>query len=179
MAIEVLLDIDHTYRHDLESFFYVLIWLCARSGRGFCGNPRGRPKESVLTKWYTGSFKDIARSKLGDMHVDGFDDILEEFPPSFDCVKSLCRKIRSILSLFWRTERFSKGPDQIHLKSYMILLLKRLIALSQTFPPGKNQNEQCPYTKKKGVLMGFSRRKEVLIHGLLKQIVFSPGLSYL
>ena len=97
MAIEVLLGIDHTYRHDLESFFYVLIWLCARRGWGFCGNPRGRPKESVLMKWYTGSFKDIARSKLGDMHVDGFDDILEEFPPSFDCVKPLCRKIRGIL----------------------------------------------------------------------------------
>lgn len=30
MAIEVLFDINHTYRHDLESFFYVLIWLCAR-----------------------------------------------------------------------------------------------------------------------------------------------------
>ncbi|EDN02894.1 predicted protein [Histoplasma mississippiense (nom. inval.)] len=30
MAIEVLLNIDHTYRHDLESFFYVLIWQCAR-----------------------------------------------------------------------------------------------------------------------------------------------------
>ncbi|KGQ00835.1 hypothetical protein PAAG_12500 [Paracoccidioides lutzii Pb01] len=29
MAIEVLLNVDHTYRHDLESFFYVLIWQCA------------------------------------------------------------------------------------------------------------------------------------------------------
>ncbi|EEH17351.2 hypothetical protein PABG_07512 [Paracoccidioides brasiliensis Pb03] len=32
MAIDVLLNIDHTYRHDLESFFYVLIWQCARHG---------------------------------------------------------------------------------------------------------------------------------------------------
>ncbi|OJD25733.1 hypothetical protein ACJ73_02890, partial [Blastomyces percursus] len=32
MAIEVLLNIDHTYRHDLESSFYVLIWQCARHG---------------------------------------------------------------------------------------------------------------------------------------------------
>ncbi|OJD12531.1 hypothetical protein AJ78_06896 [Emergomyces pasteurianus Ep9510] len=32
MAIEVLLNIDHTYRHDLESFFYVFIWQCARHG---------------------------------------------------------------------------------------------------------------------------------------------------
>lgn len=39
MAIEVLLGIDHTYR-----------WLCARRGWDLCGNPKGRPKESVLTK---------------------------------------------------------------------------------------------------------------------------------
>ncbi|EQL37227.1 hypothetical protein BDFG_01488 [Blastomyces dermatitidis ATCC 26199] len=32
MAIEVLLNIDHTYWHDLESFFYVLIWQCACHG---------------------------------------------------------------------------------------------------------------------------------------------------
>ncbi|ODH51511.1 hypothetical protein GX48_02379 [Paracoccidioides brasiliensis] len=32
MEIEVLLNIDHTYWHDLESFFYVLIWQCARHG---------------------------------------------------------------------------------------------------------------------------------------------------
>jgi serine/threonine protein kinase len=30
MAIEVLLRIDHTYRYDLEPFFYVLLWMCAR-----------------------------------------------------------------------------------------------------------------------------------------------------
>ena len=97
MAIEVLQGIDHTYRHDLESFFYVLIWLCARRGWDLYENPRGRPKESVLTQWYSGSFKDIARSKLGDMHVDGFEDILDEFPTTFDSVKPLCRKIRGIL----------------------------------------------------------------------------------
>ena len=56
-----------------------------------------RPRESVLTKWYSGSFKEIARSKLGDMHVDGFEDILDEFPPSSNCVKPPCRKIRGIL----------------------------------------------------------------------------------
>lgn len=27
MAVEVLRNESHTYRHDLESFFYVLIWM--------------------------------------------------------------------------------------------------------------------------------------------------------
>lgn len=31
MAVDVLFNNEHTYRHDLESFFYVLLWTCARS----------------------------------------------------------------------------------------------------------------------------------------------------
>ncbi|KAN0071182.1 hypothetical protein V8E54_010613 [Elaphomyces granulatus] len=92
MAIEVLLNVDHTYRHDLESFFYVLIWQCARRGWG-----EEWPKKSLLTKWYTDSYREIACAKRGNMYVDGFEDILEEFPPHFDCVKPLCRELRGIL----------------------------------------------------------------------------------
>ncbi|KGQ01897.1 hypothetical protein PAAG_11287 [Paracoccidioides lutzii Pb01] len=51
MAIEVLCNIDHTYQHDLESFFYVFIWQCARHGWGKDNNPR----DSKLRAWYTGS----------------------------------------------------------------------------------------------------------------------------
>ncbi|EDN02619.1 predicted protein [Histoplasma mississippiense (nom. inval.)] len=82
MAIDVLLGADHTYRHDLESLFYVLIWQCAR----LC-----------WTKWYTGTFRDIARIKRSDMGVDGFEDILNEFPQPFGCVKPLCKELRGIL----------------------------------------------------------------------------------
>ncbi|KEF50786.1 uncharacterized protein A1O9_13160, partial [Exophiala aquamarina CBS 119918] len=98
MAIEVLLGISHTYRHDLESFFYVLIWQCARRGWKFLGNSKEQPTRSLLTKWYTGSYREIASAKRGHMHVDGFEDILEELPqPNFDPVKQLCRELRQIL----------------------------------------------------------------------------------
>jgi hypothetical protein len=99
MAIQVLQKIDHTYRHDLESFFYVLIWICARRvwEREFKCKLADRPKKSILTKWYTGDYNDIARIKRGDMGIDGFEDILEEFPASFNCVKSFCRRMRRIL----------------------------------------------------------------------------------
>lgn len=99
MTIEALLGIDHTYRHDLESFFYVLIWLCGRRGWDFCENSRNRSSKSVLTRWYSGSFQDIAMAKEGDMHVDGFEYILKEFSTVFDSVKPLCRKIRGIFFL--------------------------------------------------------------------------------
>ncbi|KAG5289062.1 serine/threonine protein kinase Sgk2 [Histoplasma ohiense] len=99
MAIEVLLNIDHTYRHDLESFFYVLIWQCIRRGWEKLDKlqRQGQPEESALRDWYTGTYQKIARSKRGDMSVDGFEDILSEFPPIFECVKPLCIAIRDIL----------------------------------------------------------------------------------
>lgn len=48
MAIEVLQRIAHTYRHDLESFFYVLLWICARRTweREFKCKPGIGPKET-------------------------------------------------------------------------------------------------------------------------------------
>ena len=99
MAIEVLRRVAHTYRHDLESFFYVLLWICARRAweREFGCKLVDRPRKSILTKWYTGDYDDIARSKRGDMGVDGFEELLEELPQIFDCVKPLCREIRGIL----------------------------------------------------------------------------------
>ena len=121
MPIQVLQLIEPTYRHDLESILYTLLWICARRAweKEFQCSYHDRPRESVLRKWYSGSFKDIARSKLGDMHVDGFEDILDEFPPFFDCVKPLCRKTRSILfplledgALFTGTT--SGPPEQLY-----------------------------------------------------------------
>ncbi|KKZ62396.1 hypothetical protein EMCG_03191 [[Emmonsia] crescens] len=110
MAIEVLLNIDHTYRHDLESFFYVLIWQCARHGweklkqlqklyqlRRILTNEFSPPKDSMLKEWYTGTYKKIARIKRTDMGADGLEDILTEFPPAFEFAKPLCRAIRDIL----------------------------------------------------------------------------------
>ena len=99
MAIQVLQGVAHTYRHDFESFFYVLVWICARRvwERGFQCRSADRPSRSVLTKWYSGSFQDIADAKRGYMHVDGFKRVLIEFPPAFDCIKPVCENLRGIL----------------------------------------------------------------------------------
>ena len=99
MAIQVLHGVDHTYRHDLESFFYVLLWICARRAweREFRCKMVDRPERQIMTKWYTGTFHDIADAKEGSMHVNKFEDILEEFPEAFNPVKPLCKTIRAIL----------------------------------------------------------------------------------
>lgn len=99
MAIQVLQRIAHTYRHDLESFFYVLLWICARRTweREFLCSAVDRPKRNILIKWYTGSFDDIADAKEHHMGVRGFKSVLGEFPQAFGHVKPLCEKIRGVL----------------------------------------------------------------------------------
>jgi len=112
MAIEVLLGISHTYRHDLESFFYVLIWQCARRGWEFLNKPTDQSR-SKLRAWYTGNYEDIANAKLGHMikaENKGFGFILREFPPKFDCIKPLCRELRGILFPMHNGDLFTGTP---------------------------------------------------------------------
>jgi serine/threonine protein kinase len=99
MAIQVLQNADHTYRHDLESFFYVLIWMCAcRSWNNGFDHGEERPKQSSLYKWEIGELRDIAQAKLAHMTDNGFEEyILPDFPSSLNNIKPLCQKIRSIL----------------------------------------------------------------------------------
>ncbi|KAG9249588.1 serine/threonine-protein kinase Sgk2 [Emericellopsis atlantica] len=120
MAVEVLRRADHTYRHDLESFFYVLLWMCVRQSwnNGFAREEKP-PKESLLRKWEIGNFTDIARIKSGDMTVDGLERLLGEFPASLDVVKPLCLRMRKILFPLDKDERMSFGtpagdPDQLY-----------------------------------------------------------------
>ncbi|EFY85111.1 serine/threonine-protein kinase Sgk2 [Metarhizium acridum CQMa 102] len=112
MAIEVLRGIDHSYRHDLESFFYVLLWMCARSSWAkFGGNDEVKPRESEsdLRNWEVGSFKTVATAKEGDVTVNGLERIMGEFPSVFDVVKPLCLKIRRLLFPLDMDERMSFG----------------------------------------------------------------------
>ncbi|KAM4067554.1 kinase [Hirsutella rhossiliensis] len=119
MAIEVLRKADHTYRHDLESFFYVLLWMCGRESweRGGFGQGEEPPKESLLRAWEIGSFQSIASAKVGHMTINGLEEIMNQFPPVFDVVKPLCLKIRTLL--FGETARLDIGtpagdPDQLY-----------------------------------------------------------------
>ncbi|KAL2820656.1 hypothetical protein BJX63DRAFT_279816 [Aspergillus granulosus] len=100
MAIGVLQKADHTYRHDLESFFYVLLWMCAYRSweRGFGGTNKKMPEACRIEKWGTGTFIDIAEAKTAHMTPNSFEDkILSGFPAPLEGIKPLCRNIRSLL----------------------------------------------------------------------------------
>ncbi|KAG9242164.1 hypothetical protein BJ878DRAFT_536067 [Calycina marina] len=100
MAIEVLEGKGHTYRHDLESFFYVFIWMCIRYG--YEGTSRQkpkvmRPKTNILRGWYTGMYSEIANTKQGHMGKNRFENVIAEFAPKFENLKPLARQLRSAL----------------------------------------------------------------------------------
>lgn len=101
MAIEVLEGKGHTYRHDLESFFYVFVWMCIRYGNeGMVRqklNKLLRPKTNILRGWYTGIYTEIANTKQGHMGKNRFENVIAEFAPKFEHLKPLARELRSAL----------------------------------------------------------------------------------
>lgn len=91
MAIEVLEGKAHTYRHDLESFFYVFLWVIIRH------NLQYSPWESQLRPWYTGSYRQIADMKRSHMDKLRFVTFLDEFPSKFNGLKGLAEELRDVL----------------------------------------------------------------------------------
>jgi hypothetical protein len=94
MAIEVLEGRPHTYRHDMESLFYVFLWVIIRHSQG-AGH--GLPEGSRLRSWYRWSYAEIANTKRGHMDKKAFKGILTEFPPVFEGLKLLSEELRDVL----------------------------------------------------------------------------------
>ncbi|CAD6502496.1 BgTH12-05088 [Blumeria graminis f. sp. triticale] len=98
MALELLWNISENkftlpqnYRHDLESFFYVLIVGSMCYGRDSKSQP------AHLEKWFTESARSNYESKQSDI-IQNFDaKIISYFSPAFDGVKKLAKNLRKIL----------------------------------------------------------------------------------
>ena len=84
-----------TYRHDLESFFYVLIFLaiCPRGADGT--KAKELPSTSRLLEWKLDNKQQVR--KTTDMEEEGFQKVLEEFSPEFESLKGLAKNLRDIL----------------------------------------------------------------------------------
>ncbi|RPB25765.1 hypothetical protein L211DRAFT_782201 [Terfezia boudieri ATCC MYA-4762] len=89
IALELLLkpQVHHTWRHDLESFLYVLIWLCT-------DNPYEK-----LSAWVKGlEHKDFAMAKFTYItSTEFFEDVLNGFHVRFEPLKELSLAFKEIL----------------------------------------------------------------------------------
>ncbi|KAG6150660.1 hypothetical protein E4U37_005867 [Claviceps purpurea] len=90
MAIGVLRNECHTYRHDLESFLYVFLWTIITN------HADSPPEASKLRHWSKGDWDELALRKVHDMD-QSFQSILQEFPPEFHSIKPLAEILRQIL----------------------------------------------------------------------------------
>ncbi|KAI9775541.1 MAG: hypothetical protein M1816_005896 [Peltula sp. TS41687] len=121
MAIEVLESTAHTYRHDLESFFYVILWIVIEYGQE---DGPGLPETSRLRRWYKGTYDEIAQIKRGLMDKTAFKKILAEFPPKFVAITTLAEELRRILfpireeSLFTGTYRDTDKLYQLMIEAF-------------------------------------------------------------
>ena len=114
MAIEVVQlairdarhDLEHTYRHDLESFFYVFLSTCVSYGQR-----KKKTAADPFRSWYVGSHEDILANKAGCMERGRFDTlVLTKFTPECECVKDLAWILRD--ALFLRGELRTGTPQE-------------------------------------------------------------------
>ncbi|KAJ4321988.1 hypothetical protein N0V84_005035 [Fusarium piperis] len=100
MAVGILSGRPHTYRHDLESLFYVLLWFAIGNDRENAeANDilEGLPKTSRLWKWCSMDFAGIGRDKATDMSPEGFLGILDEFSADFAPLRGLAKELHALL----------------------------------------------------------------------------------
>lgn len=103
MAIGALNGEVHTFRHDLESFLYVLVWICINYRPTLRGISRPvRLRKTVLDRWGD-TFEGAAIAKWGDMgratagSRQGLERILGSFEGWAMELKDLVRSFRDIL----------------------------------------------------------------------------------
>ncbi|CCU76463.1 serine/threonine-protein kinase Sgk2, partial [Blumeria hordei DH14] len=98
--------INHSYRHDLESFFFVLLSTCIRFGWG-----EEKPTHlGLLQTWYKGTVQAMYNAKFTAIHVDSFEsNVLSGFSAKFQSLKGVVKKMRA--SLFDRGCGYWLGED--------------------------------------------------------------------
>ncbi|CCU83176.1 serine/threonine-protein kinase Sgk2 [Blumeria hordei DH14] len=86
--------VEHSYRHDLESFFYVFLWQCLS-----CGWEDGKePNREYLKKWYTGTAHEIFDFKKTEIEGSHFiQHLLPRFSTKFQNLKQFAGTFRMIL----------------------------------------------------------------------------------
>lgn len=110
MAIGALYGEDHSFMHDLESFFWVLFWLCAH-----WNGPGQKRSKTEYESWNYKHTKELAEIKTGKvLKEDRFDaEVNENFTsyckPLIPCIQELRRVVFPNGKSWGRGEREDRG----------------------------------------------------------------------
>lgn len=127
MAIDLMTGEMHSYRHDLESFLYVLLTAVITGGKRV-------PADSLLTFWTKGGFEESAMNKTHSMMEPGFTHLLDEIPDEYDPVEPLADRLRNILFPLDNHGGIMTGTDearQDELYDAMIRAFEKAIRIQQ------------------------------------------------
>ncbi|KAK0639730.1 hypothetical protein B0T16DRAFT_432400 [Cercophora newfieldiana] len=100
MAIGILSGKRHTYRHDLESLFYVFLWLAIANDHKHedaYDILEGLPTSSRLWKWCSMDFGSVGQAKAADMRPENFSVMLDEFSPDFVPLQGLAKQLHALI----------------------------------------------------------------------------------
>ncbi len=106
----------HTYRHDLESFFYVFLWVVIHN------RAEDLPKTSRLQGWrkVESTCFQLGQKKLKDMETEQFAGILSEFPCELKALRGLAKNLHQILfprrngELWIGTDTTTEGTNELY-----------------------------------------------------------------
>ncbi|SZF01195.1 unnamed protein product [Blumeria hordei] len=116
--------VNHSYRHDLEPFLYVLLWLCMNNG----WEKGEEADQEYLSKWFTGSAKEIFEFKISQMTKSNFEGfVLKRFSPKFDGLSTLAMEFWNIIFLLNGTFFIGSYKDNNKLYSLTIVAFDKAI----------------------------------------------------
>ena len=92
MAIGALKGEEHNFMHDLESFFWVLLWMCVH-----WNGPDKEDTKSTLENWNFMNSTELIRNKTSIVEEECFLQILTEFTSHCTEMEKCVKKIHGIV----------------------------------------------------------------------------------
>jgi hypothetical protein len=122
MSLEIMLkggnSFYHDIRHDLESIFYVLIWVCCHMEEPEV--ERSDPYSLPIREWSNMNLKLHALGLLKLSHLASFEiSILNHFTPYWDDFKPFMRDLKSA---FWPSGESFERPNRITCETMLSIL---------------------------------------------------------
>ncbi|RSL42383.1 hypothetical protein CEP54_015501 [Fusarium duplospermum] len=109
MAIGALLGEQHSFMHDLESFFWVLLWICIH----YNGPGENRVVQE-FDKWNYVDMKELAKLKLGTVAKEGIflETISDNFTQHYEPLIPLLNGLRKLV--FPRDKPWEREDEKLY-----------------------------------------------------------------
>jgi serine/threonine protein kinase len=109
MAIGALLGEQHSFMHDLESFFWVIFWICIH----YNGPDQSRVVQE-FDKWNTVKMKELAKLKLGTVAKEAIfmETITDNFTAYYAPMVPLLSKLRK--TVFPRGQPWEREDERLY-----------------------------------------------------------------